>query len=753
MTCRRALPRLHAQYPGGVALESLLLSIRLERRWPLWCALAVAVAWAAAVIVDLVVAPPLLSVHAIAGIAQALLPPAALLSLVAALLPTAGRSLALADLEPRLDEARTLAESLGREAQALDAALASSTARIETLAASAHLPQLSEDAAALEKSAARVVAGGESTQKIVAAFAEALPALERTIAAVDTTLRAVSADSAAQFRAVETMMSAVQSRNHGAVTEAESTLSKLAGLLAQIDEASTRNTATLSKRAYALDAAIDGVLERTTAAVDGIHQRVVAELEAMTGGVEGAGKHLGLLGDDGARLFNQRLEMLRRTSDDLQTRIAAHESESDRLRASMEEWLATLESRFVSTGEAGAAVLQSLGSVTSGHVDALEQRLADVRASSSATTDDMAARVGAIETALTALQAPIDSAGTALASLESQTGQFGHTVAEIEALLAEKLSATRESMAALEAESQRLSGAVSALGATVAEGSALVGEAATTLAGEREAVARMAADLTGHFESAIAALADIETASATASQGVAAGLGSEIARIAAAAEAAAADMRDTLARVVDEAVATLESSTSQRAEAAFGVPVRAHLAAIETATERAASAGDHTAGRLAGLMLSLVETINTVEARIDEVDTRFTVRARDSMAAYAMRILRQLEAATVDVAGLLRLSISDADWERHLRGDNSVVAKALAPQLDRDVARQMARLFQQDPAFHGEANRFCAMFEAMIQRLLGDHDGEALAATLLTSDIGKIYAAIADATDRTLPQR
>jgi hypothetical protein len=41
----------------------------------------------------------------------------------------------------------------------------------------------------------------------------------------------------------------------------------------------------------------------------------------------------------------------------------------------------------------------------------------------------------------------------------------------------------------------------------------------------------------------------------------------------------------------------------------------------------------------------------------------------------------------------------------------------------------------------------------MIRQLLGNQDGEALAATLLSSDIGKIYAAMANASGRNLAQR
>jgi hypothetical protein len=65
----------------------------------------------------------------------------------------------------------------------------------------------------------------------------------------------------------------------------------------------------------------------------------------------------------------------------------------------------------------------------------------------------------------------------------------------------------------------------------------------------------------------------------------------------------------------------------------------------------------------------------------------------------------------------------------------------------------MASLYQHDPDFRAEAAQYVGLFEDLIQRLLGDRDGEALAATMLSSDVGKIYVAIAEATERLPPSR
>lgn len=897
-------------------MESLNLSIRIERRWPLLALAGVALAWfVVAAITVLARTPPAPSLAEVAAVLLALLPPVALGLIVAALLPKTGQSLALAEAETRLEGARGLVTELLARIESVDARLASSVDRTRALsdAASAALPGLGGSAEALETAVGRLNSSSATTRQLVDAFAEALPALARTIGEVDTTLRAVGSDSAVQLRAVEATLASVQDRSRAAAAEADASIAEMTSLLGRIDEASTRNTAALSKRAYALDAAVDGVLERATAAVDHMREQVEAQLRGLEGGVDFAGRSLTLLGDDSARLFNQRLEMLLATSTSLQGHFADHEAATarlqtivsghvedlrsriadlgvtetatiddlgarigtvqaqadglaaplatsreaiaaleaqsdafgnrfadvddvlnerlasarqamtavaaeaeqlfatvtalrttaddsgvafeglverttaaiDRMRAEVEAQLAVLETGVTTAtrqvaddadGRAAAfdqriaallatsATLQQhfgdhegasarLQAVVASHVEDLRARLAQLGEAGAATTDALGQRLASLRASADGLGEPLAASGEAVAGLAREANAFEVKIAELEAVLDARLGDTRRSMAEMGGEAGRLFENVAALGASVADGSTLIGDAASVLASERNEVVRLAEQLAGHFDAARAALADIEQGSAAAAAGIDAGLGAEVARIAAAGDAAAAEIRSALAAVVDEAIASLAEAAGTRAETAFGAPVRAEIAAIESATARAAAVGQDAAGRLAGQMLRLVGTVDTVEARIGEVETQFAIRARDSLTARSARLINQLNTAAVDVANLLAITIGDAEWGAYLKGDRSVFARAIAARLDRDSARQISRLYQQDPEFRADATRYCETFEALITRLVGDQDGEALATMMLSTDLGKIYVGIAAATDRLPPSR
>ena len=705
----------------------MILSIRIERRWPLWCLLAVALAWLAAAVIGAALATPTGPLAPrIAAILVGVLPPLALALIAAALLPAAGQSLALADAEDRLVAVRELVGDLQQRLASTDADLASAVDHTRSLAelAASTIPGLGTSAAALEASATRVADNSVVTQRLVDGFGAALPALARTIGEVDSTLRAISADSAGQLRAVEATLASVQDRSAAAAADADAAIAAMTALLARIDEASANSASTLAKRAYALDAAVDGVLQRTTTAVDHMRDAVEAQLRGLESGVDVAGRQLTILGDDGARLFNQRLEMLLATSASLKAHFADHEAGGARLQALVASIVEDAQARVAAFGDEGVAA-----------------------------TDGLAQRIEAIHVRAAALVDPIASTKAAVAGLEDAAESLGQKVADVDDVLNDRLSGMRQSMAALEGETQRLFETLAGLNTAVGEGSALVGEAADTLATERGEIARLGAELAGHFDAARAALAEIESGGTVAAASIEAGLGGEIARLAAAGDDAAAGIRTALAAAVDDAVASLETAAGARAEAAFGEPVRQQMAAIEAATTRAAGTGQEAAARLAGYMLRLVETVDTVENRVREVETRFAVRARDLLTRRSAGLIRQLQAGTVDVAKLLSIKVGDDEWASYLKGDRSVFARAVAARLDRETSRQIGRLFEHDAEFRADATRFCDIFEALLTRLLGDDDGDALATMMLSSDLGKIYVAIAEAAGRNPPAR
>ena len=58
------------------------------------------------------------------------------------------------------------------------------------------------------------------------------------------------------------------------------------------------------------------------------------------------------------------------------------------------------------------------------------------------------------------------------------------------------------------------------------------------------------------------------------------------------------------------------------------------------------------------------------------------------------------------------------------------------------------RIYEDDRNFSDHVNQYIHDFEAMLRQLLSTRDGHALGVTLLSSDMGKLYVALAQAIER-----
>jgi hypothetical protein len=63
-------------------------------------------------------------------------------------------------------------------------------------------------------------------------------------------------------------------------------------------------------------------------------------------------------------------------------------------------------------------------------------------------------------------------------------------------------------------------------------------------------------------------------------------------------------------------------------------------------------------------------------------------------------------------------------------------------------AKAIRAQYEGDGEFQQAVNRYIHDFEAMLRRVLAERNGGMIAVTLMSSDMGKLYAALADALER-----
>ena len=120
----------------------------------------------------------------------------------------------------------------------------------------------------------------------------------------------------------------------------------------------------------------------------------------------------------------------------------------------------------------------------------------------------------------------------------------------------------------------------------------------------------------------------------------------------------------------------------------------------------------------------------------------------DSFARRASLLIESLNSASIDIAKSFSSDVSDSAWAAYLKGDRGVFTRRAVRLLDSNDTREIARQYDENPDFRDHVNRYIHDFEAMLRTVLAQRDGSPMGVTILSSDMGKLYVALAQAIER-----
>jgi hypothetical protein len=224
----------------------------------------------------------------------------------------------------------------------------------------------------------------------------------------------------------------------------------------------------------------------------------------------------------------------------------------------------------------------------------------------------------------------------------------------------------------------------------------------------REAIEQLA-------ESARAAVAGIETGAADAIAGVAARLG-------------------------DESAAALDKVMRVRAAEAAGQ--------LEQAAAHAAGASREAAIQLRDQLAMVNELAGNLERRVAQARERAHEQIDNDFSRRSALITEALNSHAIDIAKALDSDVSDTAWSAYLRGDRGIFSRRAVRLLETGEARSVQQIYETDRDFREHVSRYIHDFESMLRQLLSTRDGHALGVTVLSSDLGKLYVALAQAIER-----
>lgn len=245
-----------------------------------------------------------------------------------------------------------------------------------------------------------------------------------------------------------------------------------------------------------------------------------------------------------------------------------------------------------------------------------------------------------------------------------------------------------------------------------------------------------------------AALAEAQEAATRITEGAGPLLITALLRVKDTAEQATERARQALGRAIPDAAQALADASEDALRGAFDARVTDQIGKVALVAEEAVKAAHHASDRLMRQLLTIAETSASIDQRIEQAERAAEDRDRDNFARRSALLIESLNSAAIDVTKLLSNDVADSSWAAYLKGDRGVFSRRAVRLLDAGEAHDVAQLYDDNPEFREHVNRYIHDFESMLRVILAARDGNALGVAILSSDMGKLYVALAQAIER-----
>ena len=589
------------------------------------------------------------------------------------------------------------------------AALAAMRGRIASFTREAH------DAAATVRATER--AALEAWESQVAGLRERLERALQEVSTLDQNAldkaREKLAALTAEAEAVDTRLSE-RDRSFAA---------RLAERQAAFDEAETAAFARLTERAAALDSDLAASHESQTAHADTIGERS----EALAARVAEIDAHIASVADRSA----EAERALASSSEHFATAVSASSSQL----GEAENTIARLTDSSVRLLELIQAAASHSRSELPAAIEGFEGKLGTARESSSQIRSALedARRFG---DELNTTLADMHGAGeTAIGNLDAfrtrLTGTAEEQTAALSALRAQLVAAGEENRALTESISGELHAAVARMGdggrSSLADLERGQSEAFDAL---REKMAAAGAEQTAHAASVIESLEDA------------------VARLKDSSEAMLADLENDQGERVTALAAKIGEESAQAIDRAIEARTEEAVAKLDEATARSADASREAIANLRDQLARVHELTGNLETRAARAREQVEEQVDNDFSRRMALITESLNSHSIDIAKALSTEVTDTAWASYLKGDRGVFTRRAVRLVDNGEAREISQLYEGDHEFREHVSRYIHDFEAMLRTMLSTRDGHALGVTLLSSDMGKLYVALAQAIQR-----
>jgi hypothetical protein len=589
---------------------------------------------------------------------------------------------------------------------------------------------LAKETATLDRKAEALETAAQAARIDIGVLLHDLPRAEEQARMVADAMKSAGLTAHEQAGALEGQLSALVARGREADDVVGGAAQRLGAHLARIESTSASAATRMDDAALGMTAAVDGTMARAADAVDAARSSLEAQGAAMLAMIEQSRAALDRAGEDAGRNLAQRLEHIGGKIETLASHLAAQDAASHALVTGLAKEFGELDERFAAFIHTGA-----------GGTDRLAQSLGTMRVS--------------VEDLSIELNGGHRRAADLIERGNEMARAFGIVAGQLTGELPEALARVEDQAGRAGATAAAMVPAVDAIQASAEAAAARLGEAEASLTRQREGldalIARLDQGVLGAEEQLRTLGAAIGEADGAATR-LAADTGPELVdalvRVREAATQAAERAREAISAVIPQSAAALGEAARRAVGQAITGSVEQQMGQLAVISQRAVEVARRASERLTRQMLTIGETTATIEARIEEERTERAEHENNGFARRASLLIESINSTAIDVTKILSNEVTDSAWASYLKGDRGVFTRRAVRLLDSGEARAIAQHYEEEPEFREQVNRYIHDFEAMLRPILADRDGSVMGITLLSSDMGKLYVALAQAIER-----
>ena len=570
----------------------------------------------------------------------------------------------------------------------------------------------------------------ESARNDIAVLLDDLPKAEETARAVAEQIRTVGTESIEKTDALGKQVDGLAERTQSAEQIVTEATNRLAARLAEIDSAGTNAAARVSEAETAYSGTLDTLLNRTSDTLEQVRSGIDVQAAAVAALVAQASAGIGRAGADAAEALAANLDHATGSLDGLTARVAEQDRASQQMIAEIDRGLAMIDQRFTELAANGdERANRFLESLTRARTEL------DTLSAQAGTQDDA---IGSLAERTTTLRDSIErlandireNVGTAIGEAQSGADR-----------LVEAAAAARPDIGWLRDATVEASDKLSATG--------------TEIADQRERFATLLASVDNGVEDAQAklallatTLAQVEREASNLSSETGPALIASLMQVKEAAAHAADRARETIEAVIPESAGKLSEEAAQALERVIRESIEDRLREVEIIAARAVESARSASDRLTGQMITLGQTASALEAHIEQTGKEQRAKDSEVFAKRVALLMDSMHSAAIDVGKIMSDEIDDKAWDSYLKGNRGVFTSRAVRLMGGSEARAIRAHYESDGEFQRSVNRYVSDFESMLRRVLAERDGGMIAVTLMSSDMGKLYAALAQAIDK-----